>query len=51
MKASIEFSTKQIVILIVMVIIAVLVISLAVKYGNNIKSVFGKLLAAGRGVA
>jgi len=51
MKASIEFSTKQIVILIVMVIIAVLVISLAVKYGNNIKEVFGKLLVAGANVA
>ncbi|MCD6576240.1 MAG: hypothetical protein J7K73_03710 [Nanoarchaeota archaeon] len=51
MKASIEFSTRQVIILIIMVLIAVLVITLAVKYGNNVKDVFGKLLAAGGSIA
>jgi len=51
MKASIEFSTKQIIILIIMVIIAVIVISLSIKFSDKIKSLFSALLASSESVA
>ncbi len=51
MKASIEFSTRQIIILILMVVIAVIVIILGMKYGAEVKSLIGQLFGSAESVA
>lgn len=50
-KASIQFSLRQVIILIIMVIIAVLIIILGIKYGDEIKSLISKLFYAAEGAA
>jgi hypothetical protein len=45
LKATIEFSTREIIILLIMIALASILIILNIKYSNNIKSAFDSLIA------
>ncbi len=46
-KGSIEFTTRQIIILVLMLLIAVFIIILALRYGDRIKELVDSLFVAG----
>jgi len=51
MKGAIEFSVKQIIVLILVLIIAAIVIFLSFKYSNEVKSSLSSLLHISEGFA